>query len=152
MSITIPNSVTKIGQDAFKDTSSLIRVNICDLATWCGIEFYNYTAQPLYNGAKLYLNDKEVRNLVIPSEVTTIKAFAFYGLKRLTNTIIPNNVTSIGKMAFYGCTGELTVNSRAIEKDTTDAASGSISLFHGSQFTKLALLQLEEKHSMIAPR
>ena len=139
MSITIPNSVTKIGQDAFKDTSSLIRVNICDLATWCGIEFYNYTAQPLYNGAKLYLNDKEVRNLVIPSEVTTIKAFAFYGLKRLTNTIIPNNVTSIGKMAFYGCTGELTVNSRAIEEDTTDAASGSISLFHGSQFTKLAI-------------
>ena len=102
-SITIPNSVTSIGNYAFRDCSSLESVYIEDVAAWCGIKFDNNTANPLFCAHHLYLNGKEVLDLVIPNGVTSIGNYAFHECNSLTGITIPNSVTSIGANAFYDC-------------------------------------------------
>ena len=106
-SITISDSVTSIGSSAFDFCSNLASVYISDIASWCGIAFDGSDSNPLGRGANLYLNGKLVTNLVIPSSVTSIDNYAFYGCKGLTSITIPDSVTSIGNYAFYGC-GNLT--------------------------------------------
>lgn len=44
-------------------------------------------------------------SLEIPSSVTSIGNYAFYGCSGLTSLEIPSSVTSIGDGAFYGCSG-----------------------------------------------
>ena len=53
----------------------------------------------------LYVNGEEVKDLVIPNNVTSIGQYAFYGCSGLTSVTIGNSVTSIGRYAFYGCSG-----------------------------------------------
>ena len=106
-SITIPDSVTRIGSRAFYDCNSLDSVHISDLSAWCRIRFdyYNYYAQanPLCNGAHLYLNETLVEDLVIPNNVTSIEPFAFDNCKSIKSVTIPDSVTRIGESAFSGC-------------------------------------------------
>ncbi|MBQ5353100.1 MAG: leucine-rich repeat protein, partial [Alistipes sp.] len=55
--ITIPDSVTEIGESAFSSCSSLKEVYYQgDLSGWCKISFTLYSANPLSNGAKLYID------------------------------------------------------------------------------------------------
>ena len=107
-SVTIGNGVTSIGLDAFSGCYWLESVNINDLSAWCKIDFpTDYThiplANPLYYGARLYLNGTEVTELTIPSDITEIKDYAFYNCPSLTGVTISNGVTYIGKNAFYQC-------------------------------------------------
>ena len=102
-SVTIPNSVTTIGSSAFYNCSGLTKVEISDIAAWCKISFGNLYSNPLYYAHHLYLNGKEVTNLVIPNSVTSIGQSAFSGCSGLTSVTIPNSVTSIGSYAFYYC-------------------------------------------------
>ena len=102
-SITIPGSVEYIGSEAFYGCDSLESVYISDLAAWCNIEFKNSSANPLNNGAKLYLNGSPVTDLVIPNGVESINSYAFYNCSSLTSVEIPDSVTSIGSSAIYGC-------------------------------------------------
>ena len=113
--ITIPNSVTSIGSDAFMGCYDLIEVYISDLAAWCNIKFEGYySSNPLNasgNGGHLYLNGKEIKELNIPKDITSIGDCAFCGCEYITSVTIPNSVTSIGNNAFSGCSGltELTI-------------------------------------------
>ena len=103
-SVTIGNSVTSIGGWAFDGCSGLKEVHISDIAAWCNIEFdYMSNPNPLEYAHHLYLNGKEVTDLIIPEGVTAIKNYAFYGCSGLTSVTIPNSVTSIGEDAFSGC-------------------------------------------------
>ena len=102
-SIEIPSSVTKIGEFAFTGCKSLKKVYITDLSAWCRITFNSLSANPLCNGGALYLNEKEVKDLVIPDDVTKIGKYAFSGCSSLSSIEIPNSVTSIGDFAFDGC-------------------------------------------------
>ena len=99
-SVTIPNSVTSIGFGAFYNCNNLTSVNISDLEAWCRISF---DSNPLSYAHHLFLNGKEVKELIIPNSVTSIGSGAFGGCTGLTSVYIPNSVTSIGDRAFAGC-------------------------------------------------
>ena len=111
-SITIGDGVTSIGEEAFNECSSLTSVHISDISAWCNIKFgcvesnpflFGVGSNPLYYAKHLYMNGKEITELVIPDGVTTIGNYAFSGCSSLTSVTIPNSVTSIGDFAFYGC-------------------------------------------------
>lgn len=103
-SITIPSSVTFIGKSSFENCSKLTSVHISDIAAWCKIIFEEpYTSNPIVHARHLYMNGEEIKDLVIPNDVTSIAAGAFYGCFGLTSATIPEGVTEIGESAFADC-------------------------------------------------
>ena len=101
--ITIGSSLNSIGEGAFYGCTSLTRVNISDIKAWGNIKFDDYESNPLYYAHRLFLNNNEIKNLVIPNTVKSIGDGAFYGCTSLTSVTIPNTVTSIGYGAFSEC-------------------------------------------------
>ena len=124
--VTIGDSVTSIGDYAFEDCSSLTSVYYNgDLSDWCNIDFYNGTSNPLCNGAKLYINNVEVTEVTIPSDISKIKNYAFYNCSSLTSITIPDSVTSIGDSAFSGCSS---LTSITIPESVTTIESSAFSV------------------------
>ena len=116
-------------------------VNIKDLSAWCGINYCrdliknrivtgDETGNPLYYAHHLYLNGEEIKDLVIPDDVSRIDDYTFYGGSGFTSLVIPKNVTNIGQRAFYGCRG-LT----AIEMPKSGISIGPYA-FHGAAIKK----------------
>ncbi|MGI6301958.1 MAG: leucine-rich repeat protein [Verrucomicrobiota bacterium] len=89
-SVTIPNSVTSIGDWAFTSCWGLTSVTIGDSVTNIG------------NGA--FDGCSGLNSVTIPDSVTSIGDSAFSGCSGLTSVTIPDSVTSIGDGAFAGCT------------------------------------------------
>ncbi|MBE7059884.1 MAG: leucine-rich repeat domain-containing protein [Ruminococcaceae bacterium] len=102
-SINIPDSVTTIGNYAFSDCGSLKKVYITNIADWLNIKFEDSGANPINNGADLYINGVFAENIVIPSDVTAINEWTFYNCKSIKTVAIPKNLEYIKKSAFYGC-------------------------------------------------
>ncbi|MCQ2203876.1 MAG: leucine-rich repeat domain-containing protein [Bacteroidales bacterium] len=110
-SVTIPNSVTSIGGVAFYVCSGLTRVDYGGtIGDWVKINFSSFSSNPLYYAEHLYIDGKEVTDVVIPDGVTSIGNYAFNGCSGLTSVTIPNSVTSIGDDAFEGCSGLTSIN------------------------------------------
>ena len=106
-SVTIPQSVVIVDNNAFQNCSHLTAVHIADLAAWCGIEFMDEglsrSSNPLFYAHHLYLDGKEVTDLVIPESVTHVGDYAFDNCTDLTCVTISDGVTSIGTGAFRKC-------------------------------------------------
>ncbi|WP_444382283.1 leucine-rich repeat protein [Prevotella sp.] len=88
-SIKIPNSVTTIGEGAFNGCYSLTSINIPNSVTTIG--------KLAFNGCY------SLTSINIPNSVTTIENRAFIDCKSLTSINIPNSVTTIGESAFACC-------------------------------------------------
>lgn len=102
-SITLPASLTTIGEGAFFFTKSLKRVYLSDISAWCAVTVTNSSSSPFTSGASLYLNSKKVTDLVIPDTVTAIQPFTFIGCHGIKNITIGNAVLSIGDDSFKDC-------------------------------------------------
>ena len=101
-SIHIPNSISSVGSNAFMDSHNITSVHITDIAAWCNISFFGATANPLHYAHKLYVDNQEVTDLVIPESVTRIGDYSFASCN-LTSVTIPQSVTRIGDYAFSSC-------------------------------------------------
>lgn len=79
ISVTIPHSITSIGYNCFQDCINLSKVFISDLKSWCNIRFKHAESNPLWYSHHLFLNGKEIVDLVLPSDIKSISDDAFSG-------------------------------------------------------------------------
>ena len=105
-SVTFPQTNDlRIGSSAFYQCTGLTSVKIPNLSTWLNMRFLSASSNPLIYAHKLYLNGNEVKDLMIPSGISKIQENAFCGFTGLTSVTVPYSVQSIGTYAFYGCSG-----------------------------------------------
>ncbi len=101
-SVTIPGSVTSIGEWAFAECYGLERAEFASIEALCKIDFGSDASNPLQYAGHLYIDGKEVTDIVIPESFTSIGNYTFCGAG-ITSVTIPSTVTSIGDGAFEGC-------------------------------------------------
>ena len=113
---TIPNSVTSIGEDAFKNCKGLTTVTIGENVESIGEYAFSYciglTSITIPNsvtsiGLGAFYDCSGLIEVTIPNSITSIDFGTFYNCSSLTEITIPNSITSIGSSAFWGCS-ELT--------------------------------------------
>ncbi len=109
--MTIPNSVTSIGNSAFDECYSLTNVVIPNSVTSMGDNVFNncgLKSVTIGNSITNLGNDAfrlctKLTSVTIPYSVTNIGGEAFFCCSKLTSVTIGNSVTSIGPFAFYNC-------------------------------------------------
>ena len=111
--VTIPNSVTSIGEGAFKECSKLSSITIPNSVTSIG--------------NRAFYKCSSLSSIVIPNSVTSIERYAFYECSKLSSITIPNSVTSIGVHAFSYCTSLKSITIPNSVTSIGDAAFGGCS-------------------------
>ncbi len=120
-SITIPNTVTSIGNKAFWGCENLEKVNyIGTIDEWAQIKFDD-KSNPLTHAKNLYINNKLVTKANITS-ATKINDYAFYGCESLKIVEIQYGVNSIGEYAFSSCSN---LTSIEISNNVTTIGQGA---------------------------
>ena len=127
-SITIPENVTSIEDNAFDDVPNIVYTGTATGSPWGARSVNGYVEGYLvYEDATktnlLACSSAATGAIEIPSSVTNIESYAFRGCAGLTSVTIPNSVTSIGYDAFYGCTGLAKV---IIYSSTPPSTNGSL--------------------------
>lgn len=87
--ITLPESVTIIGEYTFYNCESLSSIELPESVSVIGRAAFNECSS--------------LSNIIIPKSVSVIEPYTFLNCKSLTTIRIPENVATIGEKAFCGC-------------------------------------------------
>ena len=107
-SLVLPDSVTSIGDRAFEDCSSLKSLVLPDSVTSIGDNAFS--------------DCSSLSSLVLPDGVTSIGDRAFEDCSSLRSLVLPDGVTSIGDNAFCGCSS---LSSAVIPNSVTSIGFGA---------------------------
>ncbi len=125
-SITLPESVTEIGANAFDECCSLSSINIPKGVTEIPMSAFSRTA---------------IESIVLPSGLKTIERYAFFECAKLKSIVILEGVTFIGFKAFAGCT----------ELETVELPSSLAEIEIGDTENK-QVFSFDDKLTVIVPR
>ena len=142
-SLTIPASVTSIGEEAFVQWSYLTSVSIPGSLTYIGddaFELAAMTSVKIGNGVIVIGNAAfqdcyNLTNVTVPGSVTSIGDNAFGGCQNLVSISLSDNVTNIGAGAF----GNAGLTSVTIPGSVTSIGNGAF-----EDCLKLASVTIEE--------
>lgn len=109
-SVTIPDSVTSISDDAFAFCSQLTNISIPNSVTFIGFAAFNSCTS--------------LKSITLPSSLSTIQSSAFYNCGNLETIRIPVSVTFIGNYAFAGCPSSMTVTYPGSKTQWDDITKG----------------------------
>lgn len=110
-SVTIPDSVTSIPDDAFGFCSQLTNISIPNSVTFIGFSAFNSCTS--------------LKSITLPSSLSTIQSSAFYNCGNLETIRIPVSVTFIGNYTFAGCPNSMTVTYSGSKKQWDAITKGS---------------------------
>ncbi len=126
--VEFPSGLTEVAQGAFTGCTQLARVEIPTLVDWLTISFADAEANPLTQGAMLYVEGIPLERLVIPDGTTRLGNYVLTGYTNLTTVVFPESLVEIGTGAFTGCS---CVRSATLRGDTLSLAD----LFPDSYWT-----------------
>ena len=92
ISLLIANEKIKELKDKYN--ASIESVYVPSLEAWLNIDFGSGSANPLSNGAKLYIDGVLLENLRVPESVSKIKPYAFSGYRYFKSFEITGRIFS----------------------------------------------------------
>lgn len=129
--LKLPSTLNYVGGNAFANKIKLQNLYITDLSSFCKIEFNNSNSS-VFNGSrtKFYVNNTQVTNLTIPSNITELKTYTFFYALTITGVTIPSTVTSIAGRGTFQSSGlrNVTVPSSVTSWDGSDTFANCTSL------------------------
>ena len=96
--ISIPGSCTQLGENLLKNCSML---ETFEIQEFDGDEENVLTTIP----QKTCINLPKLREIILPTNISNIEAYAFQNCPAMSELTIPGTVKTIGKYAFQSCTG-----------------------------------------------
>ena len=103
--LKLPSTLNYVGNYAFEYKYNLPNVYITDLSSFCKIVFNNSESSVFNGSTELYVNNTQVTDLTIPSNITTLKSYTFYDAATITSVTIPSTVTSIAGSGTFQYSG-----------------------------------------------
>ena len=98
LTVHVPHTVASFSKDAFKDCEAKLEYH-GTIGEWLNID----VADSYLIDTHLYSNDEEITSVTIPSNVSSLRPYAFCGCSSILSIIISSTVSSIGKDAFKNC-------------------------------------------------
>ena len=111
-SITIPTTVSAIGEGAFYFNNCLQEITLPDSVTSIGNSCFR--------------DDAVLTSITLSNSITTIPAQCFYYSSALPNITIPGNVTNIGSNAFTECSGLTAMTFEGLVPPTLASTANSL--------------------------
>lgn len=109
-SVTIPDSVTSISDEAFINCPKLTNISISNSVTYIGFSAFSSCTS--------------LKSITLPSSLSSISGALFLGCSQLTTIHIPVSVTSIGNNAFADCPSLMTVTYPGSKTQWDDITKG----------------------------